>query len=73
MDFFIDFIDFLSKLDTDISSTRFKLTILVYHWTLATSSPIIFVYQKKDIVKDPMKSISIVPKLFQGWGWGGVW
>ena len=40
----------------------------------------IFVYQKGDIVKDPMKSISFVPKpipgvVWGGWvmqGWGGV-
>ena len=30
--------------------------------------PDFFVYQKGDIVKDPTKSISFVPKLFQGWG-----
>ena len=29
------------------------------------------VYQKGDIVKDPMKSISFVPKTIPGVGWGG--
>ena len=33
----------------------------------------IFIYQKGDIVKDPMKSISFVPKTIPGCcGWGGV-
>ena len=33
---------------------------------------ILIVYQKGDIVKDPMKSISFVPKIVPGVGWGGV-
>ena len=30
------------------------------------------VYQKGDIVKDPMKSIPFLPKIVPGVGWGGV-
>ena len=33
---------------------------------------IIFVYQKGDIVKDPMKSILFLSKIVPGVGWGGV-
>ena len=49
----------------------------------------IFVYQKGDLVKHPMKSRDVLPKMFQGWGgvglvgvgwvgnlgvgWGGSW
>ena len=32
----------------------------------------IFVYQKGDIVKDPMKSIPFLPKIVPGVGWGRV-
>ena len=32
----------------------------------------IFVYQKGDIVKQPMKKDSFVPKNVPGVGWGGV-
>ena len=31
-----------------------------------------FVYQKGDIVKDPMKSIPFLPKIVPGVGWGRV-
>ena len=32
----------------------------------------LIVYQKGDIVKDPMKSIPFLPKIVPGVGWGGV-
>ena len=32
----------------------------------------IIVYQKGDIVKDPVKSIPFLPKIVPGVGWGGV-
>ena len=39
----------------------FKLAVILF----------LFVDQKGDIVKDPMKSIPFVPKTIPGVGWGG--
>ena len=33
---------------------------------------VLVVYQKGDIVKDPMKSIPFLPKIVPGVGWGRV-
>ena len=39
--------------------------------TTANLNMNLIIYQKGDIVKDPMKSIPFLPKIVPGMGWGG--
>ena len=48
--------------------TRRWILSSLYH----DSTELLVVYQKGDIVKDPMKSIPFLPKIVPGVGWGGV-
>ena len=44
----------------------------VVYFQSAMLSALLIVYQKGDIVKDPMKSIPFLPQIVPGVGWGRV-
>ena len=56
-----------------VLNSRFTTVILITLLDTVEVTPFfqIFVCQKGDIVKDPMKSIPFVPKTIPGVGWGG--
>ena len=45
---------------------------LIRALNLIIRTVLLIVYQKGDIVKDPMKSIPFLPKIVPGVGWRGV-
>ena len=49
-----------------------KRKFLIHMLSLHYFTPTLFVYRKGDIVKQPMKKGSFVPKNVPGVGWGGV-
>ena len=57
-----------------VLNSRFTTVLLITLLDTVEVTPFfqIFVYQKGDIVKDPMKSIPFVPKTFPGVGVGGM-
>ena len=54
-------------------SVRTNIIIMPPKFLYKEHLVIIFVYQKGDIVKQPMKKASLCPKMYQVWvGWGGL-